>query len=41
MIELVAKGLAPEVPAEDAFETMKLCFACEQSENAGGIVVPL
>lgn len=41
VIELVAKGLPPEVPAEDAFETMKLCFACEQSENAGGIIVPL
>ena len=41
VIELVAKGLAPEVPAEDAFETMKLCFACEKAENEGGIIVPL
>ena len=41
VIELVAKGMAPEVPAEDAFETMKLCFACEKAENEGGIIVPL
>lgn len=30
--ELVAKGLPPEVPASDAYETMKLCFAAEQAE---------
>ena len=36
--ELAAKGLPPEVSAKDAFETMKLCFAAEQSEDTGRIV---
>lgn len=36
--ELVAKGLAPEVSALDAFETMKVCFAAERSEEEGRIV---
>ena len=38
VIELVARGKAPEVTAADAFETMKLCFAAEESENTGKIV---
>jgi len=29
--ELVAKGMRPEVPASDAYETMKVCFAAETS----------
>ena len=41
VIELVAKGLPPEVPAEDALETMRLCFAAERSEDAGGEIVKL
>ncbi len=36
--ELVAKGLPPEVSALDAYETMRLCFAAEQSENEHRIV---
>ena len=38
VIELVAKGLPPEVSAEDAFETMRLCFAAEKSEDTGKII---
>ncbi len=38
VIELVAKGLPSEMPAEDAFETMKLCFAAERSEDSGKII---
>jgi len=37
--ELVAKGMKPEVPARDAYETMKLCFAAEESENTGKIIL--
>ncbi|MDD2479902.1 MAG: Gfo/Idh/MocA family oxidoreductase [Victivallaceae bacterium] len=36
--ELVALGLPPESPAIDAYETMKLCFAAEQSEEEGRVV---
>lgn len=36
--ELVAKGLPPEVSARDAYETMKLCFAAEESEKNSRIV---
>ncbi len=36
--ELVARGAAPEVSARDAFETMRLCFAAEQSEAEGRVV---
>jgi predicted dehydrogenase len=36
--ELVAKNLPPEVPARDAYETMKLCFAAEKSEDEGRII---
>ena len=38
VIELVAKGLPPEVSAEDAFETMRLCFAAEKSEDTEKII---
>ena len=38
VFELVAKGLPPEVPAEDALETMRLCFAAEKSEDTGEII---
>ncbi len=37
--EIVAKGLPPEVSALDAYETMRLCFAAEQSEDEGRIIV--
>lgn len=36
--ELVAKGMKPEVSASDAYETMKLCFAAELSENENRVV---
>lgn len=36
--ELVAKGLPPEVSSSDAFETMKLCFAAERSEDENRII---
>lgn len=36
--ELVARGLPPEVSSMDAFETMKLCFAAELSEDENRIV---
>lgn len=36
--ELVALGLPPEVPARDAYETMRLCFAAEQSEETGKLI---
>lgn len=38
IIELVAGGLSPEVPSTDAFETMRHCFAAEESEDTGKIV---
>jgi predicted dehydrogenase len=36
--ELVAKGLSPENPASDAYETMKVGFAAEISEQEKRIV---
>lgn len=36
--ELVALGKKPEVSPFDAFETMKICFAAEQSEDTGKII---
>lgn len=36
--ELVAKGLPPENPASDSFETMKVGFAAERSEREHRIV---
>ncbi|MBO4631627.1 MAG: Gfo/Idh/MocA family oxidoreductase [Lentisphaeria bacterium] len=38
VIELVAQGRPPEVPSEDAYRTMQLCFAAERSEDTGRIV---
>ncbi|MBO5723561.1 MAG: Gfo/Idh/MocA family oxidoreductase [Lentisphaeria bacterium] len=38
VLERVAKGLPPEVPAEDAFETMKLCFAAGESTDSGKLI---
>ncbi|MCE9613874.1 MAG: Gfo/Idh/MocA family oxidoreductase [Lentisphaerae bacterium] len=38
IIELVAKGLPPETPASDSFETMKAGFAAEVSERERRIV---
>jgi len=38
VIELVASGEKPGVTATDAYETMKLCFAAELSENTGEII---
>lgn len=38
IIELVACGLPPEAPAADAFETMRHCFAAEESEDTGKII---
>ncbi len=38
VIELVAKGLPSEMPAEEAIETMKLCFAAERSEDTGKVI---
>lgn len=36
--ELVAQGSPPEVSARDAYETMKLCFASEKSEDESRII---
>ena len=38
VLERVAKGLGPEVPPEDAFETMKYCFAAGESTESGKII---
>lgn len=38
VIERVAKGEKPEVTANDAYQTMKLCFAAELSEDTGEII---
>lgn len=35
VVHRVAKGLPPMNPARDALETMRLCFAAEQSAGAG------
>ncbi|MDD3704255.1 MAG: Gfo/Idh/MocA family oxidoreductase [Victivallaceae bacterium] len=37
--ELVARGLPSEVPARDAYESMKICFAAEQSESEDRIIM--
>ncbi len=36
--ELVARNLPPEVSAQSAFDTMRLCFAAEESEDTGEII---
>lgn len=38
IVRRVAKGLPPMTPARDAYETMRLCFAAEESTNTGQIV---
>ena len=38
VLELVAKGMAPETSPEDALETMRLCYATEKSEKLGQII---
>jgi predicted dehydrogenase len=38
VIELVAKGLPPEIPAPDSYETMKVLFAAEASERERHII---
>ena len=38
VIELAATGKKPEMSAEDARNTMKLCFAAELSEDTGEII---
>ncbi len=38
VIKLAATGQKPGVSAADAYETMKLCFAAELSENSGMII---
>lgn len=38
VIERIARGEGPEVSAQDALETMKLCYAAELSEDTGEII---
>jgi len=38
VIERVARGEKPEATATDAYQTMKLCFAADLSENTGDII---
>lgn len=38
IMELVANGKCPEVPPEDAYQTMRLCFAAGESEATGKII---
>lgn len=38
LFERIAKGLKPDNPASDSFETMKLCFAAEMSEDENRVV---
>jgi predicted dehydrogenase len=35
VVRRVARGLPPMTPARDAYETMRLCFAAEQSADSG------
>jgi predicted dehydrogenase len=35
IVRRVANGLPPMTPARDAYETMRLCFAAEESANTG------
>lgn len=41
VVRRVAQGLPPATPACDAFETMRLCFAAEESVAKGCVVSPL
>ena len=38
VIELVATGKPSEMTAREAYETMKLCFAAELSEDTGELI---
>lgn len=38
ILELIAQGKGPEVPPEDAFESMRYCFAAAASEATGKII---
>jgi predicted dehydrogenase len=38
IVERVSKGLPPKTSPRDALETMRLCFAAEQSSNTGKLV---
>ena len=38
VIELIAKGKPSEMTAQQAYETMKLCFAAELSEDTGELI---
>lgn len=38
IMDLISKGLPPGVPAEDAYQTMRFCFAAGLSEDTGRIV---
>jgi predicted dehydrogenase len=38
IVDRVSKGLPPKTAPRDALETMKLCFAAEQSSNTGKLV---
>lgn len=38
IVRRVLKGLPPRTPARDAYETMKVCFAAEESADSGRIV---
>ncbi len=38
ILELIAQGKGPEVAPEDAYETMRFCFAAAESEATGKII---
>lgn len=38
IVRRIADGLGPMTPASDSLETMKLCFAAEESADSGNIV---
>ena len=38
ILELIAQGKGPEVQPEDAYETMRFCFAAAESEATGKII---
>ena len=38
IVRRVVQGLPPMTPARDAYETMRLCFAAEQSADTGQVV---
>ncbi len=38
VVRRVAQGLPPATPPRDAYETMRLCFAAEESAQNGGVV---